>query len=400
MLHIHHDDDAQHPSKAYADACWAANLSLSPDWWREALGYTVGKLALDWRTAISQPEHLATGSNLILVSVATWPEVSALLAATPSPHAYMVVLITSTLDALPANLPAFVIWQPTSPTPENRQQALVQLEDLAKTGQIEAYGISMPDPVTHPLHLWLEDAAIAANTVWARRKRPALRLIHGNLDLLDLSLLTEPATLHKTETVSTLELAARLSLTLLITASALPLEAAPTTEALDHLTQIATIEHEINQRLNGWPSINGQPLFSVLSHLAQGLTPWPNLVIWQSWQAHVWPQLQTQWGELSKQGNTLLIKEYLQILQAFLPYGPSLAAAASAPLAAEIIQKLAPHFPSIWKDTGPATQTYALLTSIPAVTAICLANPFNPQPLHQRPNLADVGAILLEKAPH
>lgn len=398
MLQIHHADDAatdpRSPSKLYADACWAANPRLSPDWWREAQGHTFGKLALDWRTAISQPEHLLTGCNLILASPATWPAVTATLAASPAAEAFVTILVTPDATTIPTPAPTFLLWQPAaSTTPQQRQTALIQLETHVRNGTVEAYGLALDDLATHPLHHWLEDAAEAANTVWSRRKRPALRLLLTPMDMLDLTLLTAPLAKHKAEAVSTLELAARLDLTTIITAPALPTDADLPPEALAALTQAAGAEHHLNQILGGWPQLHGQPLFSLLSPLSQGYTPWATPGHAHAWQTRLWPQLRQQWQALATPVTQPNITEYLNQLEKLQIYIPALALAAVQPLLQHALQRLAGHFPPLWLETDDFTRNLAFLTSIPGVTALALASPFQPLSLQQRPNLPDIGAF-------
>lgn len=401
MLHIHHaEDDSRSPSKIYADACWAANPRLSPTWWSEALGHTVGKLALDWRTRVHQPHYLATGCNLVLASPQTWPQTCTELAAAPAPQSFVTILVTphpGVPNALPS--PHFLVWQPQS-GPDASQSELQALEGLVKSGEIEAYGLQLADSIAHPLHLWLDAAAEAANTVYGRRKRPALRLLMAGLDLLDLTLLTAPVTQHKTESVSTLELAARLALPVIITTSLLPDEAAatPPAAALQVLTDVAQAENALNQALGGWPQQNGQQLFSVLAHLAQGQAPWPTPALWHAWQAHLWPQLQTQWNTLANPASRSLISHYLLTLGAVQPYGEVLAVAAAQPLLLHFLAGIASRLPQSWQGADSLALATGLLASMPGVTSLALATSFNPAPLQQLGTLPDLGKLLLQPA--
>ncbi len=399
MLQIHHaETDASHPSKSYADACWTADPALSPDWWRESLGYTVGKMALDWRTHLHSQSLLTSGCNLVLVSPATIQAAQAQVAATTHPDAFMLILCTASLEDLPSPLPPFIVWHPGVTTPESRQQGLVILESLAQRNHIEAYGVSLQGVSALPLHQWLDEAAQAAHTVWSRRKRPALRLIHGNMDLLDLSLLTTLSTQHKGTPVSALELAARLSLAVVVTSNAQPGMESPPEAALAALTHLAVQEHTLNQKLGGWPVRSGQPLFSVLAALSAGGSPWPTVQVWESWLGHLWPSLRDYWQTAGFAEASTETDAYLQAFTALLPHGPALSAAAAAAVATKVLEELRPRFPAVWQAETPATLAAALISSIPAVTALaCEAGPDIAQLAH-RPNMPDVGAILLEKA--
>lgn len=391
MLHIHHAEDDRSPSKSYADACWQANPRLSPDWWREALGYTVGKLALDWRQQVFQPEHLATGCNLVLMTPETCDAARRTVAAQTPPGAVAEILVTGQPLTFAAPLPPILLWAPQGATQAERLETLIQLERMVKSGQIEAYGLSFGSLPTPPLHVWLEDAAIAAETAYGRRKRPALRVLHAPLDLTDLSLLTSPATLHKTEPVTTLELASRLGLVVIASPVLQPAQTQPAPEALAALTAMAEQEHALNQALNGWPQAHGQPLFSVLAHLAAGHTPWGSVSQWYNWQNHLLPELLEQWRNIHHPA----VPAYLNALKNIQAYGAGLAASAEANRRTQLLEDFRPRLPGSHQHLDAQQQNLAILAAIPGVTAVASAVPLAPEKLRNLPDIADIGAVLL-----
>lgn len=389
MLQIHHAEDGPTPTKAYADACWQANPRLSPDWWREAHGYTLGRMALDWRNDIHQTAHLATGSNLILTSPATHAQALATVAATlPNPAAAVTCLVTPGLPAQPGA--TYVLWQPTT-NPEDAQLQLTHLENLARSGAIEAYGLSLATLPQPALGAWLEAATSAAEAAWGRKKRPALRLLHLPLCLTNLTALTEPTETHKDEPVSLLELAARLGLTVIASPQVWPEAAQPPLEALQALTAAAHAEHALNTALGGWPHAEDQPLFSLLAHLSAGQAPWPTPRHWHNWNVHLRPQLEDVWHNLYPDES----RAYLAALHALLPYGETLARAAAQPLFAHLLATLQPRLPQPWQALLAPEAALAMLTSIPGVTSVAVAAPCHAAVLRTVPNIPDIGAVLL-----
>ncbi len=402
MLRIEHTDtpsstsspDPRSPSKLYADRLWQAHPRVSPDWWREALGHTVGKLALDWRHAVTSPTPLAEGCNLVVASPATWTETCTHLASQPSPEGYVSLLILP--DAtLPETAPSFAIWGPENlPDATTRQYVLVGLETAVQQGRIEAYGVHLSAGGSLPLHQWLEEATTAATTVWGRKKRAALRWVGVEQDLLNLSHVTHPTTRHREEEVSTLELASRLGLAVLVLPQVLPAAAEPSQAALEALVEVAQTESELNQALNGWPHTQGQPLFSVLASLGQGYTPWPTPYVWQAWRTQVWPQVEATWRTLAAQRDDALMAAYLTALERLLPHGEALSHAAAQPVLAHIVASLRPQVPQVWQNEADTTLILGVLTALPAVTAVAVTTMSALAPLRDAPGLPDVAHVL------
>lgn len=388
-------DDPRSASKRYADALWQAHPRTSPDWWREAHGHTVGKLALDWRDSLSAPQALQQGCNLVLASAQSWPQVHATLQAHPQPEA-CVSLLFQPDAALPAVLPNVLVWSPPSlPDTATRQATLTRLEDAVRQGHLEAYGVLFPASGSLPLHNWLEEAATAAQTVWSRKKRPALRWLALEQDLLNLDHLTAPGTRHRDEAVSTLELAARLGLAAVVLPQVLPAAAEPPPAALQALVALAQTEAALNEALGGWPHVDNKPLFSVLAALGKGYTPWPTPYVWQAWHAQVWPQVHRVWqGWQGSCGQ--LVQAYRHAWQGLLPHGASLAHAAAQPVLAQVLANLRPRVPKAWQHADDAVLLLTLLTALPAVTAVAVPCLPSLALLRDAPGLPDVAAVLAE----
>ncbi|MBI1308488.1 MAG: hypothetical protein GC129_01335 [Proteobacteria bacterium] len=364
------------PPQAYAHACWVANPSISPSWWREALGHTFGKLALNWRVAVSTPQALTQGCNLILTSPATHAAAHAAIAASGVPaQAFATALCVEKLPpTLPQPAPTFVVWQPAAPpTAAQALATFTRLEQAVGSGALEAYGLydadfTQPNPPC-PLHQWLELAAQAAATVHGRRKRPALGLVLATVDLLTPQALTQPNTLHKQEPVSPLELASRLGLATVVVDAALPGDSSPPPAALQALTAFATAEQNLAAALGGWPAWQGQPLFSALAALTQGLAPWPTPAHWRHWCRHLLPLMEAQLATLPPQPS---FAGYHRAAAALRQWGPSLAAAAAQPLQRAALARIAPQLPAAWHTLPPPALACALISSLPGVTALAV----------------------------
>lgn len=405
MLRIQHTDtpsviitdDPRAPSKQYADSLWQAHPRISPDWWREALGHTVGKLALDARqpAAVLTSEHaLAEGCNLVVASSATWPLGCKGVASQPQPDAFTTLLYVEDI-VLPQKAPHFVIWSPHDlPDATARQHALAALENAVQQGRIEAYGIHLGAGGSLPLHQWLEEAATAAQTVWSRKKRPALRWVVVEQDLLNLSHVIHPATLHRDEAVSTLELASRLGLAVLLLPQVLPASAEPSRAALEALVHVAQTESDLNETLGGWPHAEGRPLFSVLASLGQGYTPWPTPYVWQAWRAQVWPHVQATWQALADARQDARMTAYLAALEKLLPYGENLSVAAAQPVLAHVVAGLRSHMPPHWQGQPDIQLVLGVLASLPAVTAVAVADMPPLALLRDAAGLPDVAQVL------
>ncbi len=390
MLQIHHAAEGPSPSKAYADACWQANPRISPDWWREAHGYTLGRIAHDWRHAVPANTNLTTGSNLVLASPSTLQQALKAVVRLSQPQAAPVALVTPDAMATATGV-TFTLWNPQDTTPANAHASLVHLEEQARSGAIDLYGLSF-DALPQPsLTEWLQAAAAAAEHVWGRKKRPALRMLHVPLCLTNLAALTVQNEVHKSEPVSVLELAARLGFAVITTPQVMPDAPEPSAAALAALTAAAHAEHALNQAIGGWPHADGRQMFSLLAHLAAGLAPWPTPGHWFNWQAHVLPQMVHVWTTMNPQE----AEGYLAALENLRPYGESLAAAAAKPVLGHILDVVTPRLVQPWQGLNAPERTLAILTSIPAVTAVAVASGCNIKALQTVADIPDIGAVLL-----
>ena len=405
MLTFQSAEDAS-PTNTYADACWRDDPRISPDYWRELLGHTVGKLALDWRTSVAAERALALGTNLVLTAPATHARAAEAIAAQLNPiQAAVTICFTTTPAVLPQPAPTYVVWQiENAPTEEEAIAAFTTLETLTAQGAIAGYGLAdSGQSETQPaiaLHQWLAWAEAAAQSAHGRRKRPALQVLAVEMDLLKLNALTPPVTQHKGENVSALEFAARLGWAVIALPLALPDSGTPSPQALQAFVHTAQVEHQLNQQLNGWPMMNGQPLFNVLQHLGQGTTPWLTPHHWQAWRRHVWPTIRQHWQQLQMGLPDALcqaIVNYCHQLEALQQYGPALSEAAAQQAVSRVLAEISPHFPVTWRMARPRSQVLGLLASLPAVTAVAAApevalNSLND--LQTQADFPDVGAIL------
>tara|TARA_R110000868_G_scaffold218576_1_gene468942 strand:+ start:86358 stop:87950 length:1593 start_codon:yes stop_codon:yes gene_type:complete len=172
------------------------------------------------------------------------------------------------------------------------EKAFEFLELKVKEGVIGCYGVSSntfgveSDQGDHTdLALVFKAATNAAATAWGRKKRSAFRCIEMPFNLLELGALkTENTTaqiIDGEERVSTLELASRMHINVLANR---PLNAFPMSGGVYRLSSnysadeknVPTVEEALgaikqtedvlNKVLNGWPSIDEQPLFSFTAH--------------------------------------------------------------------------------------------------------------------------------------
>lgn len=398
MLNIIHAEDAVTPTQAYAHAAWHENPQISPAYWREFLGNTVSKIALDWRQHVSQTNLLIQGVNFILTSPTTYALACTAINKTSQPEAFVTAHVTPQIsEILPAT---YLVWQIPLSIPEPEiLTSLTQLEQAVKAGVLEAYGIHDPllahANTPRPLHQWLEWAAIAAEKTHGRRKRAALRVLMIETDLLNLAPFTLANTKHREESVSPLELAARLGLATIAIAPAFPTEDSPTAQALQALTNLAQAEHTLNLALEGWPSLHNQPLFSVLAALNQGVPPWPTPHHWQHWQTHLWPLMESYLqAHPSPQATALL-----NAVSLFIPYGPVLANAAAQPAIMAEISRISANLPPSWHENSPQILQSALLSSLPGLTTLALDGLNNIQAIQKLGDFSDPG-ILFTSAPH
>lgn len=405
MLKILHTAEELPPAQAYAHACWRANPRIAASWWRESQGHTVGKLGLDWRTQVAQPELLTRGANLVLASPATWGATQAALAQMGVAEAACLWLetqdpATCLNQALPPS--TVLIWQvPANTTQAARSATLTALEEATRRGRIAGYGLNDPGlatlHTTLPLHIWLEEAAQAAEVAHGRKKRPALRYLLAELDMLNFSWITTANTQHHGQPVSPLELAARLGFMVVATPGAWPQEedAPPPAEALQALTHAAQAEAALAQALGGWPQLEGQPLFSLLAALGQGLPPWPAPAGWTSWQRHQLPFLASFWQAQTGANPALAtpVGAYLNALEGLQPWGQTLANHAAQAQLKAVFAHISGRLPAPYRAQPLPVQAAALLGSTPGLAALALPHIGNLQAVQVLEDFADLAFL-------
>lgn len=383
-VHIQATQDIS-ATQAYAQQCWQDNPSIIPSWWRGFVGNTVGKQALDCRHGLPNPHHLATGHNLLLTSPATHTAVQSMLGQTSNPQVYVTVLITPAPAAHLKHSPHVMVWEIiTPPEPEEIAATLAALEEAVSKGALQAYGILDPflgEPTPrYPLHEWLSQASSAAQSIYGRRKRPALEVVITELDLLNLSTLTTANTLHKEQSISPLELAARLNLAMIALPLAMPADVPPAGQALQALTTLAKAEASISP----WPTHQGLPLFSALAALKQGQSPWPTPHHWQSFARSLLPLHRQSFASYPA---------YLQALENLLPYGEPLSQAAVQPILASFLKVLANRLSPPWATLPPTALAEVFISSLPGVTALASISPENTQILQKYGDFPDPGIL-------
>ncbi len=325
------DSPETSPTRAYAERCWQNDPRIHPAWWREILGMTAAKLVLDWRHSVYTPECLCDGFNTLLLRPTTlplaadaiednglnWHEIVTLLVVDAWPEKFDVWPTALVLDVSPYR------------TPDEAMPFIVAAETAVRDGLIAFYGVAHPDlssphPIW-PLHIWITAAEEAAQQVWGRKKRSGLRMVLLMLDMAHPSALLMPTTQHKHETVSTMELAARLGWYVLAAPGAWFIPALME-HPLSALCALAEAETQLIQKLGGWPQTSGKPWFSGLRALQLGQTPWPTYAAGLAWQYHVFPNLFNYLEQLTTTfpAHYSVIQNYRQCLSAIAPHAPFL----------------------------------------------------------------------------
>jgi hypothetical protein len=362
-------------TKQHINNCWRQHPRLNPAAFRESLGFTAGKLWLDLRTSLPRDDLLLVawqrGINAWLCSPRT-------LAALNLPQAItrdtlVLALESDTVETPPQPLDLF-FWRNTTPDIE----PLTQLEHLTKQGHIAAYGIAAPAAL--PLHDWLNVAEAAAQKIHGRRKRPGLRALIAPLNFTQTGILHRPTCAHHGEPISPLEYAARLGWAVVATHATdlrrtdgqfIPLTppAPPTLPALAALEAAVGAEQKLHQTLSGWPTVNGQPMFSLLAILGQGESPFLSPAHGLAWATQALPPTLLAWHKLNRPEAT----PYINSLQRLAFHAAALGGAAAAAATARLLQAM-PDSSSI--TTNPALSAFNLVTSLPGVAG-ALAKPEN-----------------------
>jgi hypothetical protein len=312
------------PTKAHIDACWAARPRLNPQAFRETLGFTAGKLWLDLRAALPGGGTLLTawrhGLNGWLLSPATLTQLTLPAALARE----TLVLAFESADAAAPAQPVEIFFT-AQPRPD-----FTALEHLARAGLTLYYGLATAAPP--PLSLYSEQAEAAAARVWGRRKRPGLRALLAPLNPADTALLHHPTSTHQGEAVSAAEYAARLGWLLLADRTntlttpdgLIPLlpqpDPAALPPALRALAQAAAAEQALHHALQGWPAVDGRPLFSLLAPLGRGRPPFASPAAAAAWAGHLLPDLHTRWQTLATPATAPQVQGYLAALAVLAPH--------------------------------------------------------------------------------
>jgi hypothetical protein len=394
MTKVSFTDNHAEPTKGYADARWHANPRLSPSSWRASQGFTVGKVAFDGRQSLEGlAAAMEVGCNLVVAGRMTLKDAAA-MAERPA----MLVAGFGAMDDYLEGADAW-LW-PVGPTTAVAE-GFVTLERKVKDGELAFYGIALADGAAD-LGAWLERAGAAAEQVWGRKKRSALRLVMVPVNPLEMAAVHAGASTHKGESVSVLELAARLDL-MVIADHALAwagvdvraVAADPTLAALDALARLGRAERAVAEKLGGWPAAQGVPVFGVLPALAAGQAPWPHSAAWTHWMGHVWPGVDAAWRAVPQ---TPEVEAYRAAWQVLLPHGAMLAAVAGARLAETLRGQFGEAVPRAWRKLSFRAQAWGAISSLPGVTAV-LAELSHSDALPdlravmEHPDMVDVAAV-------
>lgn len=380
MLKIIEAQPSSNPSRAWVEAAWRENPAISPSWWRENLGFTHSKFICDARDAaeVTLPEGvnvvLSGGQDLAL------PE--------------GIVQLAMVSDATQPCAADVVLWQPPVAADDATCiAAFTVLEQRVRMGELVAYGLDEPllghMGQLRPLHAWLALAEQAAEAVWGRKKRPALRVLYTRVDALATAPLLWPSTLLKGQTVPLLEHAVHLGLWVLALPCSRQRGEAPH-HALAALAQVAEAEVALHAELQGqWPHVAGQPVFMVLPALQQGHAPWRHPVHAVQWQRSAWPALQNAMQSLEGEAAQIW-RENWQVLHPLVPDLANSAAAQALPLLMRARQQ---HLPKPFWGLGMEAQHLMLCVAMPGVGGVVVAEDVDTRPVLGVADCPDIGGF-------
>ena len=380
MLKIIEAQPSSNPSRAWVEAAWRENPAISPSWWRENLGFTHSKFMCDARDAadIMLPE----GLNVVLTrgQALSLPE-----------GIVQVAVVSAATQPCAADV---VLWQPSVAADDATCiEAFTALEQRVRKGELVAYGLDEPllghIGQLRPLHAWLALAEQAAEAVWGRKKRPALRVLYTRVDALATAPLLWPSSLLKGQTVPLLEHAVHLGLWVL----ALPCSGqggeAPH-HALAALAQVAEAEVALHAELQGqWPHVAGQPVFMVLPTLQQGQAPWRHPVHAVQWQRSAWPALQNAMKNLEGEAAQIW-RENWQVLH---PLVPDLANSAAAQALPWLMRARQQHLPQPFWGLEMDAQHLMLCAAMPGVGGVVVAEAVDTRPMLGVADCPDIGGF-------
>lgn len=387
MLKIIAADEGTTPSRAWVEAAWRAAPNIHPTWWREHLGITHSKLICDVRGGLA--DDLPHGVNVLL---------------TEGQHTNVsegVIKLAVVQDAHAKAYADVVLWQPPEGADDAmRLAACIALEVRVMRGESVAYGVSdawLGSPMqTCSLSDWLAIAAQAAEQVWGRKKRPALRAFVLNFDVLNTAPLFYPSSTHKGQQVPLLEQAVQMGLWVLAEPVRLPDDTAQT-QALQALSTLAEAEAELHKALHGqWPHMQGKPVFAVLPYLQQSSTPWYHPLDAAVWRQHIWPQMDAMFT----MQNDAHYAAWHRAWHALLPYLNTIAAIAAHRAIESVMENQAQVLSAEFASHPLMHQHIALCASVPGVGGVVVPETLNTKALCALPDMPDIWPFFTNSAHH
>jgi hypothetical protein len=355
---------------------------LHPSWWRENLGFTHSKFIYDARAGFAAP--LPQGINVVLTN------------GHAAPLAEGVVHV-AVLEDYTTPVPADVrLWQPpVQATDEECIAALVVLETHVMHGAYVAYGLAdftLGSPTQRrSLQAWLGFAERAAEHVWGRKKRPALRALLVSFDVMATAPLFYPSSENKGQSVPLLEHAAQLGLWVMAE-PCWPTHETAQTKALQTLARVAEAEIAVHQALQGqWPHISGKPLFAVLPFLQRGAAPWQHPTEARVWRHTVWPMLVQAFIGVAPQLPVAIYTAWQEAWACLVPQLEDLAACAATTRIEACIVQQAQALPADLKQHPLTLQHGAVCAAVPGIGGVVVPPLLACALLHSLPDIADIG---------
>jgi hypothetical protein len=393
MVLVNFSEQNMHPTQAFADLAWRANPKLSPSAYRNVLGLTVSKVAVDCsKPAADIAADIQAGLNMLVLQPADAPRVAKALKLWGGDRAGLVLGLAMDVWDEPVfhkTIKDFdgleTVWLPKL----NLAAAMV-LEQAIKEGQLLTYGVRGTAHLPTALSL----AEDAAKQVWGRVKRSGLRALMVPIGIGNMDAVLEPCITHKTEQVSAVEYAARMGWLVVanhvryvffsqqtLDAAAKPIKPARQAMALMH--RLAEAEQAAQKK---WPHRGGSPVFAITPFLLEGELPWPHLPAANLWRTQIWPQLQK---------DLAVHPDVLQAWQKLLPYIDTIAAVQAAKDTADLQISLCVNIKG-WSDASALSILAGMVGSVPGVASVWETALSTPEALAvmTRPDVVDVGRYL------
>ena len=216
-------------TKGYADSCWQEQPTISPDAWRLWEGLTVNKAAF----FVTRQHTLQDLAGAYEVGMNWWciaPGAEAIVADFFSKQEAIVrqqIVVTllwawqpeEAMPALDGSDAVLLVWPEEGGDVVSLADAFTELESAVQTGALVAYGFAceaLGGMSLQSTDFSFSDVYIiaqqAAEKVWQRKKRPALRLLGVPLNVLELQAIYAPYMEHKGVAVSVLEWAVHMNI--------------------------------------------------------------------------------------------------------------------------------------------------------------------------------------------